>query len=69
MYGYGFGIRFGRPGDAPKVWHNGGSPGVGAWAEVDMNLALGYTSVVLTNVDYPRVVPAINFVLSTLGIP
>src|SRR5689334_1272642 len=34
-YGYGFGIRYARPGDPPTLWHNGGAPGVGA--ELDVN--------------------------------
>jgi CubicO group peptidase (beta-lactamase class C family) len=66
-YGYGFGIRFGRPGDPPTIWHNGGSPGVGA--ELDVNPALGYTVVVLSNLGYPTIAPAIDLILNRLRIP
>ncbi|HEY6962674.1 MAG TPA: serine hydrolase domain-containing protein [Gaiellaceae bacterium] len=66
-YGYGFGIREGRPGQSATIWHNGGSPGVGA--ELDINPALGYTVVVLANLDYELIAPAIDSVLSTLGVP
>jgi CubicO group peptidase (beta-lactamase class C family) len=66
-YGYGFGIRPGRPGDPPTVWHNGGAPGVGA--ELDVNAKLGYTVVVLSNLSYPTVAPAIDVILNRLRIP
>jgi CubicO group peptidase (beta-lactamase class C family) len=66
-YGYGFGIREGRPGDPPTIWHNGGSPGVGA--ELDVNGPLGYTIVVLANRDYPTIRPAIDLILDRLHIP
>ena len=66
-YGYGFGIRFGRPGDPPTIWHNGGSPGVGA--ELDVNPGLGYTVVVLSNFGYPTIAPAIDLILNRLRIP
>lgn len=66
-YGYGFGIRFGRPGDPPTIWHDGGSPGVGA--ELDVNPELGYTVVVLSNFSYPTIAPAIDLILNRLRIP
>jgi CubicO group peptidase (beta-lactamase class C family) len=66
-YGYGFGIRFGRPGDPPTIWHNGGAPGVGA--ELDVNPGLGYTVVVLSNLGYPTIAPAIDLILNRLRIP
>ena len=66
-YGYGFGIRFGRPGDPPTIWHNGGSPGVGA--ELDINPGLGYTVVVLSNFSYPTIAPAVDLILNRLRIP
>lgn len=66
-YGYGFGIRSGRPGDPPTVWHNGGAPGVGA--ELDVNAKLGYTVVVLSNLSYPTIAPAIDLILNRLRIP
>jgi CubicO group peptidase (beta-lactamase class C family) len=66
-YGYGFGIRFGRPGDPPTIWHNGGAPGVGA--ELDVNPGLGYTVVVLSNFSYPTIARAIDLILNRLRIP
>jgi CubicO group peptidase (beta-lactamase class C family) len=60
-YGYGFGIRDGT------IWHNGGSPGVGA--EFDVDRRLGYTVVVLTNHDPETMRPAMNLILDTLRIP
>ncbi|HEY6835583.1 MAG TPA: serine hydrolase domain-containing protein [Gaiellaceae bacterium] len=66
-YGYGFGLRYGRPGEPPTIWHNGGSPGAGA--EIDLNPALGYTVVVLSNFSYPAIRPAIDLILSRLRIP
>jgi D-alanyl-D-alanine carboxypeptidase len=66
-YGYGFGIRQGHPGEPPTVWHNGGAPGIGA--EIDVNPKLGYIVVVLANIDYPRIAPAIDLILNTLRIP
>jgi CubicO group peptidase (beta-lactamase class C family) len=66
-YGYGFGIRLGRPGDSPTVWHNGGAPGTGA--ELDVNRGLGYTVVVLANRDYQVIQPAIDLILNRLRIP
>lgn len=60
-YGFGFGIRDGT------IWHNGGSPGVGA--EFDVNRRLGYTVVVLTNHDPETMRPAMNLILDTLRIP
>src|SRR5207248_270483 len=64
-YGYGFGIR--GPRSSPTVWHNGGSPGAGA--ELDVNPKLGYTVVVLANVGYPLVAPALDLVLNALRVP
>jgi CubicO group peptidase (beta-lactamase class C family) len=66
-YGYGFGIRTGRPGDPPTVWHNGGAPGVGA--ELDVNPALGWTVIVLARRGYPEIAPTIDSVLNRLGVP
>jgi D-alanyl-D-alanine carboxypeptidase len=66
-YGYGFGIRTGRPGDAPTIWHNGGAPGIGA--EIDLNPKLGYAVVVLANLDYATIAPAIDLILDSLRIP
>ena len=66
-YGYGFGLRYGHPGEPPTVWHNGGSPGVGA--EIDINPALGYTVVVLSNFGYPAIRPAVDLILNRLRIP
>ena len=66
-YGYGFGLRYGKPGEPPTIWHNGGAPGTGA--EIDINPALGYTVVVLSNFDYPVIRPAIDLILNRLHIP
>ena len=66
-YGYGFGIRRGRPGDPPTIWHNGGSPGVGG--ELDMNPGLGYTVAVLCNRDPQHVPPVVDLILNALKIP
>jgi CubicO group peptidase (beta-lactamase class C family) len=66
-YGYGFGIRYGKPGDPPTIWHDGGGPGVGA--ELDFNPTLGYTVIVLSNFDYPVIGPAIDQILNRLRIP
>jgi CubicO group peptidase (beta-lactamase class C family) len=60
-YGYGFGIRDGT------IWHNGGSPGVGA--EFDVNRRLGYTVVVLSNRDPETMRPVMDLILNTLRIP
>jgi len=60
-YGYGFGVRHGT------IWHNGGSPGVGA--EFDVNPGRGYTVVVLSNRDPETMRPAMDLVLNTLRIP
>lgn len=60
-YGYGFGIRDGT------IWHNGGSPGVGA--EFDVNQRLGYTVIVLSNRDPETMRPAMDLILNTLRIP
>lgn len=66
-YGYGFGIRNGRPGDPPTIWHNGGSPGAGA--EFDLNPGRGYTVVVLSNRDPEKMRPAMDLILDALRIP
>ncbi len=66
-YGYGFGLRYGAPGEPPTIWHNGGSPGVGA--EIDINPKLGTTVVVLANRDYAAISPAIDLVLNALRLP
>ena len=66
-YGYGIGIRFGRPGETPTLWHDGGAPGVGA--ELDVNRGLGYTVVVLSNFGYPTIAPATDLILNRLRIP
>jgi CubicO group peptidase (beta-lactamase class C family) len=66
-YGYGFGIRSGRPGDPPTIWHNGGAPGVGA--DLDISPGLDYTVVVLSNYSYPTIAPAIDLILNRLWIP
>jgi CubicO group peptidase (beta-lactamase class C family) len=60
-YGYGFAIRDGT------IWHNGGSPGVGA--EFDVNRRLGYTVVVLSNRDPETMRPVMDLILNTLRIP
>jgi CubicO group peptidase (beta-lactamase class C family) len=66
-YAYGFGIREGRPGDPPTIWHNGGAPGAGA--ELAMNPKLGYTIVVLANRDYGAITPAVDLILNDLQVP
>ena len=66
-YGYGFGIRTGRAGEPATIWHDGGSPGVGA--ELDVNPGLGYTVVVLSNFDYPVIQPAVDLILNRLRVP
>jgi D-alanyl-D-alanine carboxypeptidase len=66
-YGYGFGIRNGRPGDPPTVWHNGGAPGVGS--ELDINARLGYTVVILANDGPDAVPPVADLVLNALRVP
>jgi D-alanyl-D-alanine carboxypeptidase len=66
-YGYGFGLRYGRPGEPPTIWHNGGSPGVGA--EIDIDPKLATTVIVLANRDYPAIRPAIDLVLNALRVP
>jgi hypothetical protein len=38
-------------------------------AEIDVNPKLGWTVVVLTNVGYPVVAPALDLVLNTLRVP
>jgi CubicO group peptidase (beta-lactamase class C family) len=60
-HGYGFAIRDGT------IWHNGGSPGVGA--EFDVNRRLGYTVVVLSNRDPETMRPVMDLILNTLRIP
>jgi CubicO group peptidase (beta-lactamase class C family) len=60
-YGYGFGIR------GTTVWHNGGAPGAGG--ELDINAKLGIVTVVLGNVDPPRVQPVVDALLNALGVP
>lgn len=66
-YGYGFGLRYGRPGEPPTIWHNGGSPGVGAELDIDPKLAT--TVIVLANRDYPTIRPAVDLVLNALRVP
>lgn len=66
-YGYGFGLRYGGPGEAPTIWHNGGSPGVGA--EIDINPMLATTVIVLANRDYREISPAVDLVLNALRMP
>lgn len=66
-YGYGFGIRNGRPGDPPTIWHNGGAPGVGS--ELDINARLGYTVVILANDGPDAVQPVADLVLNALRVP
>jgi len=60
-YGYGFGIR------GTTVWHNGGAPGAGG--ELDINPTLGVVTVVLGNVDPPRVTPVVDALLNALRVP
>jgi CubicO group peptidase (beta-lactamase class C family) len=66
-YGFGFGLRYGGPNDAPTIWHNGGSPGVGA--EFDINPKLGLTVIVLANRDYSEIRSAVDLVLNALRVP
>lgn len=66
-YGFGFGLRNGPPPELPTIWHNGGSPGVGA--EFDLNRGSGYAVIVLSNLDYPIIQPAIDLILNKLQIP
>jgi CubicO group peptidase (beta-lactamase class C family) len=66
-YGYGFGIRSGRPGDPPTIWHNGGAPG--AAGELDINPKLGIVVVTLGNVSPPHVFPVVDATLSALRVP
>lgn len=66
-YGYGFGLRYARTGAPPTIWHNGGSPGVGA--DLEINRQLGLTVIVLANRDYPVIRPAVDLVLNDLRIP
>jgi CubicO group peptidase (beta-lactamase class C family) len=60
-YGYGFGIR------GTTVWHNGGAPGAGG--ELDINPKLGLVTVVLGNVNPPRVMPVVEALLNALHVP
>jgi D-alanyl-D-alanine carboxypeptidase len=66
-YGFGFGIRVGRPGDPPTIWHNGGAPG--AAGELDVNPKLGIVAVTLGNVSPPHVFPVVDAALNALGVP
>jgi CubicO group peptidase (beta-lactamase class C family) len=66
-YGYGFGIRKGRPGDPPTIWHNGGAPG--AAGELDISPRLGIVAVTLGNVSPPHVFPVVDATLGALGVP
>jgi CubicO group peptidase (beta-lactamase class C family) len=66
-YGYGFGLRYDRYRNAPTIWHNGGSPGVGA--EYDVNPMLGYTVVVLANLDPQTMPPVEDLILNALHLP
>jgi CubicO group peptidase (beta-lactamase class C family) len=66
-YGFGFGIRNGRPGDPPTIWHNGGAPGAGG--ELDINPKLGIVAVTLGNVDPTRVSPVVDATLNALRVP
>jgi CubicO group peptidase (beta-lactamase class C family) len=66
-YGYGFGLRYGRRGEAPTIWHNGGAPGVGA--ELDISPARHVTVVVLANRDYPVIQATISRILDILRVP
>jgi CubicO group peptidase (beta-lactamase class C family) len=66
-YGFGFGIRNGRPGDPPTIWHNGGAPG--AAGELDINRKLGVVAVTLGNVSPPSVFPVVDATLNALGVP
>jgi CubicO group peptidase (beta-lactamase class C family) len=66
-YGFGFGIRTGRAGEPPTVWHNGGAPG--AAGELDINPKLGIVAVTLGNVSPPHVFPVVDATLNALGVP
>jgi CubicO group peptidase (beta-lactamase class C family) len=66
-YGFGFGIRNGRPGDPPTIWHNGGAPGAGG--ELDINPKLGIVAVTLGNVSPEQVTPVVDATLNALGVP
>ena len=66
-YGYGFGIRNGRPGEPQTIWHNGGAPG--AAGELDINRKLGIVAVTLGNVGPPQVFPVVNSLLNVLRVP
>ncbi len=66
-YGFGFGIRKGRPGDPPTIWHNGGAPG--AAGELDLNPKLGVVAVTLGNVSPPQVFPVVDATLNALRVP
>jgi CubicO group peptidase (beta-lactamase class C family) len=66
-YGFGFGIRNGRPGDPPTIWHNGGAPGAGG--ELDINPKLGIVAVTLGNVDPTQVSPVVDATLNALRVP
>jgi len=66
-YGFGFGIRNGRPGDPPTIWHNGGAPG--AAGELDINPRLGVVVVTLGNVGPPQVFPVVDATLNALRVP
>jgi hypothetical protein len=57
-YGFGLGIRNGRPGDAPTIWHSGGAPG--AAGELDIDPRLGIVAVTLGNVGPPQVIPVVH---------
>jgi hypothetical protein len=49
------------------VWHNGGAPGAGG--ELDINPKLGLVTVVLGNVNPPRVMPVVEALLNALHVP
>ena len=66
-YGFGFGIRNGRPGEPPTIWHNGGAPGAGG--ELDINPNLGIVAVTLGNVDPTHVQPVVDAALNALHVP
>lgn len=66
-YGFGFGIRKGRGGAPPTIWHNGGAPG--AAGELDINPKLGVVAVTLGNVSPPRVFPVVDATLNALRVP
>jgi len=66
-YGFGFGIRNGRPGEPPTIWHNGGAPG--AAGELDIDPKLGIVAVTLGNVSPAHVFPVVDAALEALGVP